>query len=319
MTTLPASHMPPTPEWTLVIHGGAGTILRPDLSPEREERTRAALARALADGSAILESGGGALDAVQAAVQALENDPAFNAGHGAVFTAEGTIELDSAIMEGTQRRAGAVCGVTRTRSPVSLARKVLDDGRYVLLASAGADRFSLERGLEQAEPDYFATDRARAQLARWHEREAAGLPHINDEKHGTVGAVARDKSGALAAATSTGGHTGKRFGRVGDSPLIGAGTYADDRACAVSATGAGEFYIREGLAHEIAARMRFLGESAQEAADAVQAETLALGGTGGVIVVGADGTPAWSFNTEGMYRGVAAAGAEPVVAMYGDE
>ena len=305
--------------WTLMVHGGAGLIERGQFTSEQEADRRLALSQALAAGSAILSVGGSALDAVEATIHVMENHPAFNAGHGAVFTAEGTIELDAAIMEGAGRRAGAICGATATRNPISLARKVMEDGRHVLLGRDGADRFARESGVEQLDPAYFATARARAQLARWQERDAAGLPQINDEKHGTVGAVARDTMGNLAAGTSTGGFTGKAYGRVGDSPIIGAGTLADNRACAVSATGAGEAYIREGVAHEISARIRFLGEGPREAADTVQAETSALGGQGGVIVIGADGTPAWSFNTAGMYRGVARSGSEPVVAIYGDE
>lgn len=306
-------------DWTLVIHGGAGTIARESMTPAQDAEIRAALTGALAAGSAVLDRGGSALDAVEAAIRLLEDNPNFNAGRGAVFTAEMTNELDASIMDGATRAAGAVAGVTRTRHPISLARAVMEDSPHVMMAGAGADRFSQEQRLEQVGPDWFATERRLEQIRRRLERDQAGLAPENDEKRGTVGAVARDASGNLAAGTSTGGITGKLYGRVGDSPIIGAGTYADNRACAVSATGAGEYYIREGVAHEICARMRLLGEGPQEAADTVQAETLELGGDGGVIVLGADGRHAFSFNTEGMYRGVARAGADPVVAIYGDE
>ena len=303
--------------WTLLIHGGAGSMDRDTKPPERERAARAALARALDAGSRILADGGAALDAVQSAVQVLEEDTHFNAGRGSVFTYEGQVELDAAIMDGKDRRAGAVAAITRSRSPVAAARTVMEQSHHVLLSGPGADAFALANGVEQVEPDYFHT------AHRWDQLEklrAMGDGHFDaDVKFGTVGAVARDVNGHVAAATSTGGLTGKRWGRIGDSPLIGAGTYADDRAGAVSATGSGEFYIREGVAHEICARLRLLGEDVQTAADIVQAETRALGGVGGVIVVGADGTPAWSFNTPSMYRGVARRGHAPVVAIYGDE
>jgi beta-aspartyl-peptidase (threonine type) len=305
------------PEWTLVIHGGAGVLERDKMSPEREKAARAGLDAALEAGSRLLAAGGSALDAVEAAVRVLEDDPHFNAGRGAVFTYEGTNELDAAIMEGTGRKAGSVAGVTRTRNPISLARKVMEDSPHVMLAGKGADIFSAEKGLEQVDPAYFATDERREQLETMKARKTSWFDV--DMKYGTVGAVAMDRAGHVAAATSTGGVTGKRWGRVGDSPLIGAGTYADDRACAVSATGAGEFFIREGVAHEICARVRFKGESLQAAADVVMAETKALGGTGGVIVTGPQGEMAWSFTTPGMYRGKVSAGGKKVVGIYGDE
>ena len=305
--------------WTLVIHGGAGVIERDQMTAEREEAVRAALGEALAVGSAILNRGGSALDAVEATVRVMEDAPYFNAGRGAVFTAAGVNELDAAIMDGATREAGAVAGVTATRHPISLARAVMEQSEHVMLAGSGADAFSREHGLEQAEPSWFRTEERWEQLQRLQANEAPQARFDAEVKYGTVGAVARDANGNLAAATSTGGLTGKAWGRIGDSPIIGAGTYADNRACAVSATGSGEFYIREGVAHEICARIRFLGEGPQAAADAVQAETLELGGTGGVIVVAPDGTPALSFNTSGMYRGMVRAGEEPVVAIYGDE
>lgn len=305
------------PQWTLVIHGGAGVIERERMTPEREAAVRKALDASLEAGSNVLAGGGSALDAVEAAVRVLEDDPNFNAGRGAVFTYEGTNELDASIMDGATRRAGAVAGVTRTKNPISLARRVMEDSPHVMLAGRGADQFSLEKGLEQADPPYFATEERRRQLEMLKARKTSWFDV--DRKFGTVGAVAMDARGHLAAATSTGGITGKRWGRIGDSPVIGAGTYADDRACAVSATGAGEYFIREGVAHEICARVRFTGESLKAAADAVMKETAALGGTGGVIVTGPGGETAWSFNTPGMYRGKASAGGEKVVAIYGDE
>ncbi|MCB2067664.1 MAG: isoaspartyl peptidase/L-asparaginase [Erythrobacter sp.] len=308
-------------DWRLVIHGGAGTIARDRMTPERDAEIRAALTQALEAGSAVLADGGSALDAVEATIHVLEDDPNFNAGRGAVFTAEGRNELDASIMDGRDRRAGAVAGVTATRHPISLARAVMDHSPHVMMASEGANLFSREQGLEQVDPSWFRTDERWEQLQRWLARDRADASDLSgaDYKYGTVGAVAIDMEGNLAAGTSTGGTTGKLYGRVGDSPIIGAGTYADNRACAVSATGAGEFYIREGVAHEICARIRFLGETPQQAADFVQTETLALGGDGGVIVVGADGSWAWSFNTAGMYRGMAAADSAPQVAIYGDE
>ncbi len=306
----------PQPNWTLVIHGGAGKLDREMLSAEQDSGARAGLSRALDAGSAVLAGGGTALDAVEAAVRVLEDDPHFNSGRGAVFTHDGGIELDAAIMDGRTRAAGAVAAATATRSPVGLARAILDDGRHVFLASTGADAFSREHGLEQAGPDWFATDERRRQFA---ELQASGDMFDVGMKYGTVGAVACDTHGHVAAATSTGGVTGKRWGRIGDSPVIGAGTFADDRACAVSCTGSGEFFLRVGVGHEIAARVRLTGEPLQTATEAVLAEVRALGGTGGAIVVAPDGTMAWSFTTPGMYRGTASAKGARSVAIYASE
>lgn len=303
-------------DWKLVIHGGAGVLERSRITPEKDKEIRAALDRALTSGSDILAKGGSALDAVEATVQVLEDDPNFNAGRGAVFTYEGVNELDAAIMDGRSRAAGAVTGVTTVKSPIALARKVMEDGQHVFLSREGAEQFAKEQGLNQVTNDYFATPERRRQL---DELKARKVGYFDvDLKYGTVGAVALDAEGHVAAATSTGGLTGKRWGRIGDSPIIGAGTYADDRACAISATGAGEFFIREGAAHEICARMRFKGETAKQAADAVMAEIQALGGTGGVIVVTPKGEADFSFNTPGMYRGQASAEGRSV-AIYGDE
>ena len=307
----------PAPKWSLVIHGGAGIIERARVSPENDKAIRAALALSLETGSAILKKGGSSLDAVEASVRVLEDDPHFNAGRGAVFTYEGTNELDAAIMDGRDRRGGAVTGITKTKNPIGLARAVMEHSPHVLLSREGADRFAVEQGLEQADPAYFATPERRRQL---DEMKANKLSSFDvDLKYGTVGAVAVDQLGHVAAATSTGGLTGKRWGRIGDSPLIGAGTYADDRACAVSATGAGEFFIREGVAHEICARVRFARENIVKAADTVMADVKALGGSGGVIVVSPSGEGGWSFNTPGMHRARISSTSAAEVALYGDE
>ncbi|CAN5144865.1 isoaspartyl peptidase/L-asparaginase [soil metagenome] len=292
-------------------------MTRAGLSAADDATARAGLFAALEAGSAVLAGGGRAIDAVEAAVRVLEDDPHFNAGRGAVFTHEGRNELDAAIMDGADRAAGAVTGVVRTRNPVSLARAVMEKTPHVLLSREGADGFSLEQGLEQVDPAWFALPERRRQL---EEMLANGSASFDvDLKYGTVGAVARDSQGHVAAATSTGGLTGKRWGRIGDSPIIGAGTYADDRAGAVSATGAGEYFIRLGMAHEICARVRMLGETLAVAGRAVFAELDAMGGVGGVILTGPDGGLDCIFNTPGMYRGTASADADPRVAIYGDE
>ena len=314
----PLAAEPAAPQrWTLVIHGGAGTIERARITPEQDRAIRAALDLALAAGEKILASGGDALDAVEAAVLVLEDDPHFNAGRGAVFTYEGGNELDAAVMRGDTRAAGAVAGVTATKNPIKLARAVMEKSPHVMLSREGADQFSREQGLEQAGPEWFATPERRRQLEELKSKQVGW--YDVDLKYGTVGAVAVDHTGTLAAATSTGGLTGKRWGRIGDAPIIGAGTYADNRSCAVSATGAGEFFIRVGVAGEICARMRLGGMSLQAAADSVMAEVKALGGLGGVIVVAPDGTNGFSFNTPGMYRGRASSTGLREVAIYGDE
>ena len=289
-----------TPRWSIAIHGGAGTMAPATMTTVQQADYRAALETARDAGAKLLAGGGSSLDAVEAAIRILEDDPKFNAGRGAVFTYNGTNELDASIMDGRTRAAGAVAATTRTRHPIALARAVMEKSPHVFLAGAGADEFSREQGLEQVDPDWFATPE------RWRQLEELKAKKLGwydvDLKYGTVGAVAVDQAGHVAAGTSTGGLTGKRWGRIGDSPVIGAGTYADDRACAVSATGAGEYFIRAGVAHEICERMRMKGESAQTAADAVIAEVGVLGGSGGVIVVAPDGSTAFAFNTPGMYR-----------------
>ncbi|HEX8124294.1 MAG TPA: isoaspartyl peptidase/L-asparaginase [Allosphingosinicella sp.] len=302
--------------WKLVIHGGSGIIERESSTPEQDRLARSALERALAAGGEILAGGGSAVDAVERAARVLEDDPSFNAGRGAVFTYQGTNELDAALMDGRTRNAGAVTGVTATKNPVSLARAVMEHSPHVFLSREGADQFSREQGLEQVGPEWFATEERRRQLEMMR---AEGDHYFDEElKYGTIGAVAVDVHGHVAAATSTGGLTGKRWGRIGDTPLIGSGTYADDRSGAVSATGAGEYFIRAAVAHEICARIRMLGESAAVAADTVIAEVGSLGGSGGVILVTPSGDAAWAFNTPGMYRGMASAEGTQV-AIYGDE
>jgi len=287
--------------WSIAIHGGAGTMDREHMTQAQQEDYRSALAGALDAGAGMLAEGGSALDAVEAAVVMLEDDPKFNAGRGSVFTYNGVNELDAAIMDGRDRSAGAVTGVTHVRNPIRLARTVMERSPHVFLGREGAEEFAREQGLEMVDPDWFATPERWRQL---QELKAQNLGWFDvDLKYGTVGAVAVDAAGHVAAATSTGGLTGKRWGRIGDSPVIGAGSFADDRAGAVSATGAGEFFIRAGVAHEICARMRLLGESAQAAADAVIAEVGAMGGDGGVIVAAPGAAPVFAFTTPGMYRG----------------
>ena len=323
------------PHWSLVVHGGSGVIDRADLKPDQDRAYRAVLAQAAEAGAALLRGGGAALDAVEAAVHVLEDDPLFNAGRGAVFTAEGQVELDAAIMDGATLAAGAVAGVTRTRNPISAARAVMERSSHVLMAGSGADAFAAAEGLAQVEPGYFFVERRWRALEAQLGREGLPIPTrppgastdlahaalAHDEgKRGTVGVVARDSRGHVAAGPSTGGTTGKRWGRVGDSPLIGAGTYASDRSAAVSGTGEGEYFIRLGVARAICALVELKGLSLQAAVDRViQDDLTALGGQGGVIAVAPDGQMAWSFNTSGMYRARIADGRPLEVAIYKDE
>lgn len=287
--------------WQLVIHGGCGAMR---LSADEEAAGLAGLRAALDAGQAILQRGGAALDAVEAAARVLEDDPAFNAGRGSVLAHDGHIELDAAIMDGRTRSAGAVAGLRTVRAPISAARAVMERSPHVLLSHAGAEEFAREQGLETVDPAWFETAERRAQLSMVL---ASGGGFDADVKFGTIGAVAVDVGGHVAAATSTGGLTAKRWGRIGDSPLIGAGTYADDRAAAISATGSGEFFIRTAAAHELTARMRMLGEDLQTALDAVLADIAEMGGSGGLIAVAPSGDAAWGFTTRGMYRGRASA------------
>lgn len=323
------------PRWALVAHGGAGAIARGDLSPEQEAAYREAMAVAAEAGAAVLRAGGSAMDAVEAAIHILEDDPLFNAGRGAAFTAEGRNELDASIMDGATLAAGAVAGVTTTRHPISAARAVIEGSAHVMLGGEGADAFARSQGLEQVDPVYFFTERRWRALEKGLAKQGLAIPArpvgapqdvgkaslVHEEgKHGTVGVVALDVHGDVAAGTSTGGSSAKRWGRVGDSPLIGAGTYASNSGCAVSCTGAGEYFIRLGVAHEICALVQHRGLSLQAAADqVVQGDLTGLGGDGGVICVAPDGQMAWSFNTSGMYRARIADGEPLVVGVYKDE
>lgn len=303
--------------WTLVIHGGAGQMTRDRLTASQDAEIRRGLNNALEAGAALLGAGGAALDAVVRSVMLLEDDPLFNAGRGSALNHESKVELDAAVMEGMHRLAGAVAGLSTVRNPVLLARKVMEESPHVFLSGTGAALFAAQCGLERVDPSWFVTAERRQQ---WHEAQSSQTGHFDvDMKYGTVGAVALDRHGHVAAATSTGGLTGKRWGRIGDSPVIGAGTYADDRACAVSATGTGEYFIRLSAAHEIGARMRMKGEGLQEAADAVIAELGAMGGIGGVICVSPAGDGIWSFNAPGMYRARTNDRNEKSIAIYSDE
>jgi beta-aspartyl-peptidase (threonine type) len=303
--------------WQLAIHGGAGVVEPGSLTPEKEKAYRAGLNAALEAGARVLRSGGSSLDAVEAAVKVLEDDPLFNAGKGAVFTAEGRNELDASIMDGRTRQAGAVAGVTRTKNPVSLARAVMEKSKHVMLAGPGADAFSLQQGLEQVDPGYFRTEERWQQFLQWREKTGGVIDRTH--AYGTVGAVALDQAGHLAAATSTGGVTGKRWGRVGDSPIIGAGTYAEDKICAVSATGDGEFFIRGSAARQIRDRIAWHAENVQSAADNTIADIGQLGGEGAVIAMNAQGEVAFSMNSAGMYRGTIGSGANAHTAIYASE
>lgn len=300
----------------IAIHGGAGTILPSNMTEELEREYRGALEAALRAGHDVLIAGGTSIDAVVAAVQIMEDSPLFNAGRGAVFTNAETNELDASIMDGQTRNAGAVGSLRHVRSPIALAREVMEHSPHVMLVGDGAEVFARERGLEMVENDYFHTERRLNELRRMKQREdASGAVHPAaideafsdplDRKHGTVGAVALDRHGNLAAATSTGGMSNKKFGRVGDSPIIGAGTYADNATCAVSSTGHGEYFIRGVIAYDIAAMMRYAGLSVSEAASAViHGKLTDMQATGGVIAMDREGNVAMPFNTAGMYRGV---------------
>lgn len=300
--------------WKLVIHGGAGAMRPTRGDPDHEQRARQGLRDALDAGASVLGDGGNAIDSVEAAVRVLEDDPCFNAGRGSTLNAEGIVELDAAIMDGSNRRAGSVAGVRTTRAPISLARLLMERGPHVFLSYEGADRLARQAGVEQVENSWFMTGERRRQL----EELLAKGGFDSQVKYGTVGAVAVDTEGHVAAATSTGGLTAKQWGRIGDSPLIGAGTYADDRACAVSATGSGEYFIRAVAGHQLAERIRLANEPLQAALDAVLQDISGLGGTGGLIAVAPSGECAWGFTTPAMYRGVADSDMRKV-AIYADE
>ncbi|GAB5349158.1 isoaspartyl peptidase/L-asparaginase family protein [Alteriqipengyuania sp. 357] len=337
------SHDPGEPRWSFAIHGGAGTIERANMTAQQEAEYRAVLDAALKAGEDILRGGGSAMDAVTAAITLMEDDPKFNAGRGAVFTWDGTIEHDAALMDGRDRSAGAITGIGTVRHPILLAKEVMRDGRHVFLSGAGAETFADRTDLERVENDWFKTESRLRSLERLKAEQLSAIDV--DTKYGTVGAVALDLEGNMAAGTSTGGLTGKRWGRIGDAPVIGAGTYADNRSCAVSATGAGEYFIRVGVAQEICTRLRIAstpqlsdcegpdepgvfrecwtdpileGAEVERIANNVLAEVQELGGDGGVIVVSPFGPAIFSFNTPGMYRARATSGGLREVAIYGE-
>ena len=301
--------------WRIMVHGGCGAMRPGGLNPEQDEAARTGLNAALGAGEAILARGGSALDAVEAAARVLEDDPVFNAGRGSALNYDGAIDLDAAIMDGASRDAGAVAGLRSIRCPISLARAVMEKSSHVLLSFEGAEAFARLHGFETVDNGWFETEERRAQLEIVL---AAGGEFDADVKYGTIGAVAVDQAGHVAAATSTGGLTAKRWGRIGDSPLIGAGTYADDRSAAVSATGSGEFFMRAVAAHQVAERLRLGGASLRLAIDDTLADIRDLGGTGGLIAVTAAGEAQWGFTTSGMYRGVCGPDGRRV-AVYQDE
>jgi len=305
----------------IAIHGGAGTIIRSDLSEEREKAIRETLARALKAGHARLTDGKTAMDAVEAAIVVLEDSPLFNAGHGAVFNSQGGNELDAAVMDGRSRNAGAVTGVRHIRNPILLARSVMNESPHVMLAGSGAEEFALSQGFALVPGDYFHTERRWQQFEKSRQQQTTRneLPPL-EFRVGTVGAVALDRDGNVAAGTSTGGMTNKRFGRIGDVPVIGAGTYADNDTCAVSATGHGEYFIRAVVAHDIAAQIRYTGRSLQAAAeDVVMRKLVDMGGTGGIISINRRGEISMVHNTPGMYRGSIDTDGRLLTAIYGDE
>lgn len=324
--------------WAIVLHGGAGVIERASMKTETEAAYRASLKQALEAGAAVLDRGGSSLDAVEVAIRILEDDPLFNAGRGSVFAADGKNEMDAAIMDGATLKAGAVADVTRTRHPISLARAVMEKSPHVFLVGDGADEFSVYAGLEQVDPSFFFTERRWQALTKQLKKEGLPIPprpagappepkepiaEIEPEdahKFGTVGVVALDRNGNVAAGTSTGGTQAKRWGRVGDSPVIGAGTYASNQSCAVSATGTGEYFLRLTVAREVCALVQYKGLKLQQAADdVIHKELEAIHGDGGVIAITPDGQMAWSFNTPGMYRARLAEGGTMEIAIYHDE
>jgi beta-aspartyl-peptidase (threonine type) len=318
------------PSIRFAIHGGAGTILKSEMSAEREKAYRAKLTEALMTGYGILKKGGGGLDAVEAAIRLMEDSPLFNAGKGAVFTNAGTNELDASIMDGKTLKAGAVASLKHIKNPISLARLVMEKSKHVMMVGDGAEAFAKQQGIEFVPQSYFYTEERWKALQREkaleEERNKApkdkkqekGHARQLDHAYGTVGAVALDQGGNIAAGTSTGGMTNKRFGRVGDSPIIGAGTYANNNTCGISATGDGEYFIRLGVARDLSALMEYKGLSLKEAADAVIEKVGKLGGGGGLIAIDKSGNIAMSFNTDGMYRGRVGLDEQPVIEIYKD-
>lgn len=326
------AQMKDTSKYVLVIHGGAGTILKKNMTAEKEKAYRDGLQKALDAGNAILERGGSALDAVEAAVRILEDNPLFNAGKGAVFTNEGKNELDAAIMDGSNLKAGSVASVTTIRNPITAARKVMERTEHVMLIGNGAEKFAQANGCEMVDPSYFYTQerwdglqKAKKADSLKMKKDSASKKAVRqldnpDDKYGTVGAVALDKHGNLAAATSTGGMTNKKYGRVGDAPIIGAGTYANNNTCAISGTGWGEFFIRLVMAKTVSDRMEYGNQSLQDAAtDMIMKKLPALGGDGGLIGVDKHGNITMPFCTEGMYRGYIRSNGERVVQIYKGE
>jgi len=309
---------------TLVIHGGAGTIKRENMTGEREKAYHAKLQEALDSGYAVLERGGKSLEAVMAAIKIMEDSPLFNAGKGAVFTNEGRNEMDASIMDGSTLMAGSVAGVTTIKNPITAAYAVMTKSEHVMLIGGGAEKFAAEQSLEIVDPSYFFDSTRYKQLLKLKEKELgkeANLfdPYINDKKFGTVGAVALDQYGNIAAGTSTGGMSNKKYGRVGDAPIIGAGTYADNKSCGVSATGWGEYFIRLSVARDITAMMEYAGLTLQQAADSVVMKKVpALGGDGGIIALDRQGNVSMTFNTTGMYRGYITKKGEAKTFIYND-
>ncbi len=338
VTSANSANAQQTHRWAIVLHGGAGVIERGAMTPEMEAQYRAGLKNAIEAGAQVLDRGGSSMDAIEAAIRILEDDPNFNAGRGAVFAADGTNQLDAAIMDGTTLKAGAVADVTRTRHPISLARAVMEKSPHVFLVGEGADAFSRYAGLEQVDPSFFFTERRWQSLVKQLQKEGLPIPPRPDgapaepkppaanveaaDVHawGTVGVVALDRSGDIAAGTSTGGTQAKRWGRVGDSPIIGAGTYASNRSCAVSATGTGEYFIRLTVARTVCALVEYKGYTLQQAADdLIHKQLSAMHGDGGLIAVAPDGQMAWSFNTPGMFRARLAEGGKLQISVYSDE
>ena len=294
--------------FALVIHGGAGTILKKNMTAEKERDYKQKLEESLQAGYKVLSDGGSAMDAVEAAIHIMEDSPLFNAGKGAVFTNAGTNELDAALMNGENLKAGAVAGLKTVKNPISAARKVMEETWHVLLAGEGADKFAAEQKLEIVDPKYFFTER------RWNALQK--MKSDEQEKYGTVGCVALDKFGNIAAGTSTGGMSNKRWGRIGDVPIIGAGTYANNKTCAVSATGTGEYFIRSAVAHDISAMMEYKGFSLDKASKTAIKKMGKLGGSGGVVCIDAKGNIAMPFNPKGMYRGYIKSNGKPKVYIY---
>ncbi len=305
----------------IAIHGGAGTLVKGMMTPEKEAAYKRALQNALDKGFKVLQAKGSAVSAVQAAVVALEDSPLFNAGKGGVFTAEGTHEMDAAIMDGSNLKAGAVSLVTGIRNPVSLARDVMENSGHVFLAGEGAMQFAKKMACKLEDPSYFYTEFRYNQWQEIRTSDTFQLDHSNQKgsKFGTVGAVACDAAGNLAAATSTGGMTNKQYGRVGDSPMIGSGTYANNQTCAISCTGSGEFFIRGVIAYDVACLVEHKGMSLEDAAQLViHDRLLKLGGDGGLIAIDSNATITMPFNTEGMYRALRTSAGQKEISIYGD-